>query len=122
MFYLALFAAVILSFYCQTPHWTEWTLIAWLWVFIIISFKNKFEYKSIGNLEISEKIFFKTASLIFEEIRQVLHEPGSSKVTTWWSDLYNKFDFFGYILFIIAFALKFYSVTAKLMGKNHNIC
>ena len=76
-----LFAVVILSKYCLTPHWTEWLLIAW------------------------------TASLIFEEIRQILHEPGSSKVTTWWSDLYNKFDFIGYLLFILGFSIKFYAAV-----------
>jgi len=62
--------------FCVQPHWTEWVLIGW------------------------------TATLIFEEVRQILHEPGSTKIKTWWGDLYNKMDFLGYSLFIVGIGLK----------------
>lgn len=75
--YLMFFATVIVAKFCIRPHWTEWVLIGW------------------------------TGTLIFEEIRQILHEPGSTKIKTWWRDLYNKFDFLGYIIFIIGIVLKF---------------
>jgi hypothetical protein len=69
--YLGFFANVITANFCNNPHWTEWVVITW------------------------------TATLIFEEIRQILHESGKTPVAAWWKDLYNKFDFFGYALFII---------------------
>lgn len=89
--FLSLFGFVITAKFCIQPHWTECLLIFW------------------------------TVTLIFEEIRQILQEPGTQKLRSWWSDLYNNFDFLGYILFMAGIVLKIMTYFKVKAEGGHDI-
>ena len=92
--YHLLFAYVLTMEFCTLPFAAEWGLIAW------------------------------TATLIIEECRQIWVHSGtwSNRVDRWWSDLWNKMDFFGYLLFVAGTCTKFASFDGSCRYDSSDEC
>ena len=54
-----------------------------------------------------------TITLVLDEIRQILKPKGTLKdrLSIWWSDIWNKFDCFGFLIFVLSIIYRLILIT-----------